>query len=750
MRDVRTLGCILLVAALAGCSQREKQATMQTTMKIEIETLGGEAGKVDATARWVDQGDETWAQGDPGFTATHDTPDLSARGWCAVTDDELRLRVEITDPTHIGAPNTTELWAGDGIEVCVDARGDAVGLLPKDTAGVMGPDDAKFILAMTPKGVIGRCFAADRGENKGDLPGEWVSAKRDDAAKTTAYELRVPWTRFETRPGLYPAFGLAIQFNDLDPGSRQRTIMNWGGGTFGNIKTGLFNRVAIQAPTKPVSASVVDNDTLWTPRDRGLVVLAMAGKGTYRVEASVGDAKAEAPLEVGEDLVRVGVRLEPGETDETAVPFSVLLRDAAGTELQKRTGSLSIVDAVYRSIHDIVDQRLAGATHPLYRRHLLSIKALVETEWGRLTLYKEYGYRGNARETYQYFKRIHRGLAAGRGTWEHIAKGEADMYMSYVSRQDRTVQFYVLSLPKNWDPEKEYPLFVELHGAGNENFMSDMASRLGVEEGALDLKGYTDRRSYIQKQGLGYWIMPSGRGNLGYRGPGEKDVWEAYDDVHELFEIDPDRRYLFGFSMGGGGTWSLGTRTPDRWAAIMIMAGGMWRESEKTGLGRNISYLPVYVWCGEEDTLCARYFPAFKKEIERWGNTPVLKTVPGLGHNYHPDIQVECAQWLPKHTRTRPAKFSFVADTDEHKGVWGITMTRDKAVSALPHFTCEIDGANVNLTSEGTPGMQVNLGEGGLGLTGEVTLTWNGERAYAGRAKVVRVGEFREGRRRRR
>ena len=42
----------------------------------------------------------------------------------------------------------------------------------------------------------------------------------------------------------------------------------------------------------------------------------------------------------------------------------------------------------------------------------------------------------------------------------------------------------------------------------------------------------------------------------------------------EKFNIDEDRIYLKGESMGGGGTWYVGTRHPDIFAAIAPVYGG--------------------------------------------------------------------------------------------------------------------------------------------------------------------------------
>ena len=55
-------------------------------------------------------------------------------------------------------------------------------------------------------------------------------------------------------------------------------------------------------------------------------------------------------------------------------------------------------------------------------------------------------------------------------------------------------------------------------------------------------------------------------------GPGEQDIFDAINWAVAAFNIDPDRIYLTGFSMGGRGTYQIGLRNPDRFAAIAPLA----------------------------------------------------------------------------------------------------------------------------------------------------------------------------------
>ena len=48
----------------------------------------------------------------------------------------------------------------------------------------------------------------------------------------------------------------------------------------------------------------------------------------------------------------------------------------------------------------------------------------------------------------------------------------------------------------------------------------------------------------------------------------EKDVMNVLDIVRKDFNDRPGSHYLMGHSMGGGGTWQLGIKYPDQWAAL--------------------------------------------------------------------------------------------------------------------------------------------------------------------------------------
>jgi dienelactone hydrolase len=684
-------------------------------------------------------GDDAWQHGAPLFSATNIQNGMAAQGWAAATPDALLLLFRVHDTTHMPPPPDAP-WDGDGIELCLDARGDGTRNFPSNRPGCYGPDDVKFMATLGTDGPrITRVVAGDGGPVGAPLP-DVLRAARDAAQHCTSYELRLPWSLLHTEPGLCPTLGLAVQCNNLEPGMREKEVLQWGGGTFGPFCPGLFNQVLLPAPPGPFCAVAWGDTVLWDAQASATARLAYRAANELVLEAQCGTNATQCRLSAASDVVRLSVLLRPPATDALALPVRLRVRTAGdGACLAERSDTLAFPEARYQALLAQFDALAASAEEPLLRRHLQSCRALLVQEWLRTTLQRAHAPE-NAERLFADMQRMQAGLAADAGTWAAYRDGKRDLILAYISPTDGTLQYYQLGLPRSWESQRAYPLFFELHGSGDPRPIAGVAAQLAPSGAGSGVIGQSSALTFASVQGRGYHCIPFGRGNLFYRGIAEIDVWEAYDDVHKHFVIDADRRYLYGFSMGGGGTWTLGTRTPDHWAALAILAGGLWREKPGLGLGQNIAHLPVFIWCGERDSLFENV-ARMRDELTRFGATPVVKTTPELGHMYRGDVQEEVINWLQQFTRTRPANFSFVADTDEHTGTWGISLNRDARVAALPRFTCAISNQVVRIDSSGTAGLEVRAGADGLGLTGIIDIIWNGVPAYQGPATTVQLGQ---------
>ena len=110
------------------------------------------------------------------------------------------------------------------------------------------------------------------------------------------------------------------------------------------------------------------------------------------------------------------------------------------------------------------------------------------------------------------------------------------------------------------------------------------------------------------------------------------------DELISKYRVDTNRIYLTGLSMGGFGTWSLGTRHPERFAAIAPICGG--GEvidvllSTKTK-AEALKSLGVWAFHGAKDPVVAlAESERMVAALKRAGATDVRLTVyPEAGHD---------------------------------------------------------------------------------------------------------------------
>jgi poly(3-hydroxybutyrate) depolymerase len=159
---------------------------------------------------------------------------------------------------------------------------------------------------------------------------------------------------------------------------------------------------------------------------------------------------------------------------------------------------------------------------------------------------------------------------------------------------------YALFVPSTYDKDKKTPLMVALHGLGSN------PQQIIRYRGLTDL---AEKHGYIVVAPMGY----NPRGWYGARVLGkkdgdppnlselsEKDVMNVLEIVKKGYNVDPDRTYLMGHSMGGGGTFHLGIKYPDIWAALAPIAPAVFRPV--TDLEK-IKHIPVILVQGDMDNL---------------------------------------------------------------------------------------------------------------------------------------------------
>ena len=214
--------------------------------------------------------------------------------------------------------------------------------------------------------------------------------------------------------------------------------------------------------------------------------------------------------------------------------------------------------------------------------------------------------------------------------------------MTFKSKLDASFQPLLIKTPKNYTKKYSWPLLVVLHGLGDGPIL--------VPE--ID--------SMVQ-------IGPFGRGDLWYRGLGEQDVFECIELAKQYFNIDDNRIYLCGFSMGGAGTFELGLKHPDFWAACVPVCGKL-SDNYLIKNGRN---LPFWINTGSKDEVVPAvlskkvYDQAVKLGFDSWKYTEHQ----GMNHSFYINwSQVE--KWLLNHTRDSSPKCFTYCSNSPGKAYW--------------------------------------------------------------------------------
>jgi pimeloyl-ACP methyl ester carboxylesterase len=412
----------------------------------------------------------------------------------------------------------------------------------------------------------------------------------------------------------------------------------------------------------------------------------------------------------------------------SAISFAaiLLLRPSAVPQAEP-SPSPDNPEAALSRIRTHIDALLSRPQPDLFARHLRSILALSEEDVLKLELAGA-DKNERAKELYRYLSTIETGLnGEGERAGPYLVDGSRTLTLARLSQSDGTLQFYTVSLPPHWDSRKAYPLYVQLHGRGPDLPLAYVSST------------FQPRKENEARNADIIALVPWLRGNGEWRNENgsEPDIWEAIEDVKSFATLDPDRWYLSGHSWGGDDAWSIAQRTPDLWAAIGIMAGNPVGAPYALGLVANVSDLPFYLWVGDEDRERKPSFDSFRMALTAVGNHPTVVVASGVGHNYRTEDSVGLEAWLLQQSRHMPKHFSFVVDTPQHRGIWGISIPRiypDAYPPAEPRvkFECWIEGSTIRIRTWDAKQIEVNFGPSGLNLAGSVKLIVNGRTRLSG------------------
>jgi len=214
-------------------------------------------------------------------------------------------------------------------------------------------------------------------------------------------------------------------------------------------------------------------------------------------------------------------------------------------------------------------------------------------------------------------------------------------------------------------------------------------------------------------------------------GPGRKadeHIFALVERVREQYNVDPNRIYIHGLSMGGYGTWRLGMLYADRFAAIESRAAGF-----DLRLLVNAKNLPVYITHGDQDEKVpvkhSRDAAARLKELDYDYH---YSEIAGAKHTYLVDENGKTLKFFNKRKRVPcPREVVWLADLPEHGRAYWLEIGKFKSPG-----TAKIEGSYdpktniIEVKTENVEKLAVYLNRKMVDFTKPVVVKVNGEEKH--------------------
>lgn len=303
----------------------------------------------------------------------------------------------------------------------------------------------------------------------------------------------------------------------------------------------------------------------------------------------------------------------------------------------------------------------------------------------------------------------------------------------------------LVQLPEGYDPDKQYPLIVWLHGSWTNFEKGSGALRKGMKDLPVILASVDSSRAKID--GAGWNLFPE----IG-------SVLTVLRQMRLRYAVDGTRIQIWGHSNGAGGSLKTASFYPGRFAGAAsfscVLQEGMDPAALQTD---NLRGIPLHIWQGEKDanpTSLAARGRAFSAWLKTLGLDASYEEEAGEDHMPNPE-SVKRA-WdrlgkatLPANPRTASlkgqasgsARGSGKYPPDLRQAMagrchWleasGVTLAPEGG--SFPYaLSGRIEGQRILLETSGVTAVRLYLNDALLDLDQEVTVSVDGTERFKGR-----------------
>ena len=350
---------------------------------------------------------------------------------------------------------------------------------------------------------------------------------------------------------------------------------------------------------------------------------------------------------------------------------------------------------------------------------------------------------------------IMRRLQTAENYSQALAKGDdpfADrtgyILRGYRSELNGGIQLYSQYTPKEYDANKPWPLVIMLHGAWSNHHLG-LRRVMGHSNNRAE-DDPAAKRSMPELPDVPYLVVaPNGFETMSYEGFAEEDVWRVLAEVSSLYNVDEDRVYLTGLSMGGAGTGKLGIRNMDRFAAIAPVCGffgDVWDDPNQKfpdyqqrmkdisavhNVAENLLHVPVKIMHGDADPVvppqASRDLYARLREL---GYNASLEMYPGVQHDAWVPAYKDAGifEWFGQFKRDPyPKKVIYKTGNSYGGSAYWLSVDELETIRYFASVKAEAKGNAVEASCENVERLTLRLAQELFSSGGNVEIKINGE-----------------------
>jgi predicted peptidase len=196
---------------------------------------------------------------------------------------------------------------------------------------------------------------------------------------------------------------------------------------------------------------------------------------------------------------------------------------------------------------------------------------------------------------------------------------------------------YQVFLPADWTNKQKWPVILFLHGSGERGDDGVAQAQVGIGSA---IRLHPERFPAVV-------VMPQCRNGERWTDPDmEAMALAALDRSMKEFHGDADQVFLSGLSMGGYASWDLAAKYPGKWAAAVIICGGIRRRTDPPiseqdtaklyaeAAGKIGAKLPIWVFHGGADgTVPVEESRKMVEALKALGSKVKYTEYAGVEHN---------------------------------------------------------------------------------------------------------------------